>query len=89
VLGSGDATLSGQRFVLAQQMVSFVPDPTQPRGVRADIDVVVDGQIWQQVGALRDFGPADPVYTVKIAEDGTLDLEFGDGQSGRRLPTEQ
>jgi predicted phage baseplate assembly protein len=87
VLGSGDATLSGQRFVLAQQMVSFVPDPTQPRGVRADVDVVVDGRIWQQVGALRDFGPADPVYTVKIAEDGTLDLEFGDGQTGRRLPT--
>jgi predicted phage baseplate assembly protein len=87
VLGSGDATLSGQRFVLAQQAVSFVPDPKQPRGVRADIDVVVDGQIWKQVGALRDFGPAEPVYTVKITEDGTLDIEFGDGQTGRRLPT--
>jgi hypothetical protein len=87
VLGSGDATLSGQHFVLAQQAVSFVPDPKQPRGVRADIDVVVDGQIWQQVGSAARPGPADPVYTVKIAEDGTLDLEFGDGQSGRRLPT--
>jgi hypothetical protein len=87
VLGSGDATLSGQRFPLATQAVSFVPDPTQPRGVRADIDVVVDGRIWQQVGALRDFLPADPVYTVRITEDGTLDLEFGDGQTGRRLPT--
>ena len=87
VLGSGDATLSGQRFVLAQQAVSFVPDPKQPRGVRADIDVVVDGRIWQQVGTLRDVGPADSVYTVKITEDGTLELEFGDGQTGRRLPT--
>lgn len=87
VLGSGDATLAGQRFVLAQQATSFVPDATQPRGVRADIDVVVDGRIWQQVGALRDFGPADPVYTVKITEDGGLELAFGDGRSGRRLPT--
>jgi uncharacterized phage protein gp47/JayE len=87
VLGSGDATLSGQRFVLAQQAVSFVPDPKQPRGVRADIDVVVDGRIWEQVGTLRDAGPADPVYAVKITEDGTLELEFGDGQTGRRLPT--
>ena len=89
VLGSGDATVSGQRFVLAQQAVSFVPDPKQPRGVRADIDVVVDGRIWQQVGALRDVdvGPADPVYIVKITEDGGLELEFGDGQTGRRLPT--
>jgi hypothetical protein len=86
-LGSGDAALSGQRFVLAQQAVSFVPDATQPRGVRADIDVVVDGRIWKQVGTLHDFGPAEPVYTVKITEDGTLDLEFGDGQTGRRLPT--
>ena len=87
VLGSGDATLSGQRFVLAQQAVSFVPDPKQPRGVRADIDVVVDGRIWEQVGTLRDIGPADSVYAVKITEDGTLELEFGDGQTGRRLPT--
>jgi predicted phage baseplate assembly protein len=87
VLGSGDATLSGQRFPLATQAVSFVPDPKQPRGVRADIDVVVDGQIWQQVGALRGSDPADTVYTVKITEDGTLDLEFGDGQTRRRLPT--
>jgi Baseplate J-like protein len=87
VLGSGDATLSGQRFVLAQQAVSFVSDPKRPRGVRADIDVVVEGRIWQQVGTLRDVGPADSVYTVKITEDGTLELEFGDGQTGRRLPT--
>lgn len=87
VLGSGDATLSGQRFVLAQQAVSFISDPKQPRGVRADIDVVVEGRIWEQVGTLRDVGPADLVYTVKITEDGTLELEFGDGQTGRRLPT--
>jgi hypothetical protein len=87
VLGSGDATMSGQRFVLAQQAVSFVPDPKQPRGVRADIDVVVDGRIWEQVGTLRDAGPADSVYAVKITEDGTLELEFGDGHTGRRLPT--
>ena len=87
VLGSGDATLSGQRFVLAQQAVSFVPDPKQQRGVRADIDVVVVGRIWEQVGTLRDVGPADSVYAVKITEDGTLELEFGDGQTGRRLPT--
>lgn len=87
VLGSGDATLSGQRFVLAQQAVSFVPDSKQPRGVRADIDIVVDGRIWEQVGTLRDVGPADSVYTVKITEDGTLELEFGDGQTGRRLPS--
>jgi hypothetical protein len=87
VLGSGDATLSGQRFVLTQQAVSFISDPKQPRGVRADIDVVVEGRIWEQVGTLRDVGPADSVYTVKITEDGTLELEFGDGQTGRRLPT--
>src|SRR5262245_33871716 len=87
VLGSGDATLSGQRFVLAQQARSFIPDPKQPRGVRADIDVVVEGRIWEQVGTLRDVGPADSVYTVKITEDGTLELDSRDGQTGRRLPT--
>jgi hypothetical protein len=87
VLGSGDATLSGQQLVLGQTDVSFVPDSTQPRGVRADIDVIVDGRIWQQVGSLRNHGAAEHIYTVRMTEEGTLIFGFGDGQNGRRLPT--
>lgn len=87
LLGSGDGTRLNQSFVFPEAEVAFVADPTQPAGVRADIDVDVDGQTWQQVGNLRNSGPADPHYTVRLTEEGYLKLEFGDGRHGRRLPT--
>ncbi len=87
VLGSGDATLGNQIFVLAQKGVSFVADPTQPSGVRADVAVRVEGQTWEQVAALRESGPTDPHYTVRVTEEGQLAVGFGDGRAGRRLPT--
>jgi len=67
--------------------VSFVADATMPAGVRADIDVVVDGQIWQAVASLKDSAPGDPHYAARMTEEGFLSIEFGDGERGRRLPT--
>jgi hypothetical protein len=87
VLGSGDATQAGQSFVLRETGASFVPDPAGSSGVRADIEVVVDGQVWQQVSTLRESGPFDPHYQVRLTEDGQLITRFGDGQHGRRVPT--
>lgn len=87
VLGSGNAALSNQEFLLDVQGVSFVPDPGQFSGVRADIQVRVDGETWTQVPRLGASGPADPHYGVRISEDGFLRLVFGDGVNGRRLPS--
>lgn len=87
VLGSGDATQSSQSFVFEQENVSFVPDATQPSGVRATVEVRVEGRTWQQVGSLNDSGPADPHYTVRMTERECLKIAFGDGAHGRRLPS--
>jgi hypothetical protein len=87
VLGSGDAAQSGQVFVFTEKGVSFVADPNQPAGVRADIEVRVGDRVWQQVPTLADSGQADPHYVVRMTEDGGIELTFGDGRNGRRLPT--
>jgi hypothetical protein len=87
ILGSGDATASGQSFALPVRDVSFVADPSRPSGVRADVEVRVDGRRWTQVADFRDSGPTDAVYVVRVVEDGSLSIGFGDGQHGRRLPT--
>jgi len=87
VIGSGDATQSSQFFAFEQENVSFVCDATQPSGVRAAIEVRVEGKTWQQVGSLNDSDPADPHYTVRMTERGCLKIAFGDGTHGRRLPT--
>jgi hypothetical protein len=86
-LGSGDASRSHQTFRFDEKGVSFVADPGQPSGVRASIEVRIANRVWQQVPTLADSGPADPHYTVRMTEDGGVELAFGDGRNGRRLPT--
>lgn len=87
LLGTGNAALTNQTFDMGVVGVSFVTDSTMPAGVRADVEVHVGGQRWREVGSLRDSGPADPHYTVRVSEDGSLVFAFGDGENGRRLPS--
>lgn len=87
VLGSGDATQSVQVFTFKVAGVAFVADATQGSGVRADITITVAGRIWRQVSSLKDSQPSDHDYTVTMTEDGFLQITFGDGRHGRRLPS--
>jgi len=86
VLGSGIADQINQEFVFANKEVSFVADGTMDSGVRADMDVKVDGRIWQQVSTLNDSRPTDAHYVVRMTEEGYIRIVFGDGEHGRRLP---
>lgn len=87
VLGTGSAAALNQAFVLEVEEVSFVADPTQTTGVRADLAVRVSGQEWKQVATLNDSNPADAHYVVRMTEDGYVTVRFGDGTNGRRLPS--
>lgn len=87
VLGSGDATRNQQRFTLAVADASFVADPLMSAGVRADLQVRVGEETWQPIANLKDAGPTDARYQVRVDEDGHLSLQFGDGRHGRRLPS--
>ena len=87
VLGSGDGTQLNQRFTLNVQDLSFVADASMSAGVRADIKVVVAEETWAQVSNLKDSGPTDSHYQIRIDEDGQAEIQFGDGRHGRRLPS--
>lgn len=87
VLGSGDVTRSNQEFLFKNAEVSFITDSAMSSGVKADIDITVDKQTWEQVSTLNDSGPTDIHYSVKMTEEGYLNICFGDGEHGRRLPT--
>ncbi len=87
ILGSGDATQSNQSFIMAVNDVSFIPDASMSSGVRADIDVAVDGQVWQQISTLNNSSPTDIHYTVRMTEEAFLNISFGDGVLARRLPS--
>jgi len=87
ILGSGNATLSNQEFLFPVSNVSFVSDSRQTSGVRADISIIVDGETWTQVPHFNSSQATDVHYVVRMTEEGHLQIIFGDGVHGRRLPT--
>lgn len=87
VIGSGAAATVNQRFVLPVTGVATVPDPAFASGARHDLELTIQGRVWQQVPSLRDAEPDDHVYVTRLAEDGRVEVLLGDGVHGRRPPT--
>ncbi len=85
-LGSGDATLVNQAFKLAKPPLTFISAATNS-GTVTTLEVRVDGILWTETASLYDAGPDDEVYIVRIDDDGTTRVVFGDGIHGKRLPT--
>lgn len=88
VLGSGDGTATNQRFTLRKPNLTHVP-AKQPSGVADSLEIRVDSVLWTEVPSLYPAGPHDRVYVVRIADDATATVIFGDGVHGARLPTGQ
>ncbi|MFN7570707.1 MAG: hypothetical protein ACK5TK_04500 [Betaproteobacteria bacterium] len=87
VLGSGDPAAAPQRFLLRRAPLAFVPDPAAERGVRAALEVIVDGTRWTEVATLAASGPADLHYVLEIDERERASIVFGDGRHGATPPS--
>ena len=88
ILGDGDATQPFQTFTLKSTPLTHVSARTTS-GMAPALEVRVDNILWDLVDDLRDAGPDDRVYLLRIEEDGTTRIIFGDGESGQRTPTGQ
>lgn len=86
ILGSGDASQKNQTFQLAKPPLTYVSAPTASGG-KDTLTVRVNGLAWQEARTLYGCGPTDTVYTVRLADDGTTTIRFGNGVVGARLPT--
>jgi hypothetical protein len=58
----------------------------QRRRSRAELEVRVDGVMWDEVENLFSAGSADARYTTSVDEDDRLTIEFGDGRRGSVPP---
>jgi predicted phage baseplate assembly protein len=88
VLGSGDGKATHQRFTLLHKDLTHVSAPTAS-GVRDTLAVQVDGVTWTEAPSLFPLGPHDRSYVVRIQDDATATVVFGDGERGARLPSGQ
>ena len=86
VLGSGDASLAHQRFTLKKPPTTFLSAATAS-GVQSTLEVRVNGVRWDEAASLFGAAPDQPVYAARIDDDARMQLTFGDGVQGARLPT--
>lgn len=85
VLGNGDAREVFQTFKLPKFPLTYINTEngeSEPR-----LEVYVSNRMWRRVDTLLDCKPSDEVYVVREDEEGASWLQFGDGKTGRRLPT--
>ena len=85
-LGSGDARLTHQTFTLKKPPLTFVSAANET-GRASTLEIRVDNALWSEVPALGQAGHEDAVYEVRQSNDGKTHVRFGDGVTGRRLPT--
>lgn len=86
LLGSGDASAPHQSFMLKKPPTTFLSAPT-PKGVQSTLEVRVGGVLWDEVDSLFGAAPDQPAYSIRIDNDVRLQIIFGDGVRGARLPT--
>jgi|DewCreStandDraft_2_1066082.scaffolds.fasta_scaffold00296_49 hypothetical protein len=88
VLGSGNGAASHQRFTLKKPPLTYISAST-PSGALSTLQVRVNRVLWQEVPSLYAQEPDAQVYSVRLEDEGSTTVIFGDGQSGARLPTGQ
>ncbi|MGC4052341.1 MAG: putative baseplate assembly protein [Paludibaculum sp.] len=87
VLGNGDASVEWQVFNLPVAPTSYVDDPAADSGASSTLHVYVNNQEWHEVDSFYARGPGDAIFQTSVDDAGKEQVRFGDGRTGRRLPT--
>ena len=85
-LGSGDASQPNQSFTLKRPPLTYVAAPTAT-GAESTLMVRVNDLEWQEVPSLYGARPTGQDYIVRLEDDGTTTVTFGDGVTGARIPS--
>lgn len=87
VLGNGDGRERFQTFALPKAPLTYLLQPGVTPPQVPELEVRVDGRLWTRVDALFGRGPKDEVYIVREDAEGRSFVQFGDGETGARLPS--
>jgi hypothetical protein len=86
VLGDGDAAQAFQTFALRQTPLTYVPADT-PNGTASTLQVTVNEIQWDEAVDFSELRPNDRAYTTLTDDNGKVQMIFGDGEHGVRVPT--
>lgn len=86
-LGNGDGRARFQTFRVPKTPLTYLLAAGATPPQRPQLEVRVDGRLWTQVESLFGRGPLEEVYLVREDSDGNSWVQFGDGETGARLPS--
>jgi hypothetical protein len=86
ILGSGNGAEVHQTFALSKPPLTHVAAAVAS-GSESALKVYVNGVAWTQEPSLYPLDKQDRSYILRIEDDGTTTITFGDGQRGARLPS--
>lgn len=85
-LSSGDGAQSHQTFTLNKPPLTYLSS-SSPSGRDTTLSVRVNNLLWSEARSFFGMGPSAEKYIVRIEDDGTTKVTFGDSLQGARLPT--
>ncbi|MGL5058427.1 MAG: hypothetical protein ACRC62_00495 [Microcoleus sp.] len=87
VLGNGDSRQKFQTFKLPKSPLTYhnLPGETPPEV--PELQVYVNDILWQRVSSLFNRKPDAEIYIVREDANGDSWVQFGDGKTGKQLPS--
>lgn len=86
-LGNGDARLAFQTFKVPKAPVTYLLVPAATPSHVPELAVHVNGREWTRVDSFFGRGPLEEIYIVRENAAGETHVQFGDGETGARLPS--
>lgn len=87
VLGNGDSRQTFQTFKVPKAPVTYLYSPGDTPPEVPELDIYVDNKLWTRVASLFGRGPDEEIYIVREDADNNSWVQFGDGKTGKRLPS--
>ncbi len=89
ILGSGDASIPGQEFVLKNSPLTYLLSGDSSSGDRykSTLVVWVNGVQWQEVPSFYGQAGDASIFVTSEDESDNTHVQFGDGVNGARLPS--
>jgi hypothetical protein len=87
VLGNGDARQGFQTFALPKAPLTYFLASGAVPPHTPELEIWVAGRLWSRVDSFFGHGPTEQIYIVREDADGKSFVQFGDGETGARLPS--
>ncbi len=87
VLGNGDNRQMWQTFPLPKSPLTYFLSAGAVPPQTPELEIWVNARLWTRVDAFFGHAPDEQIYIVREDAEGRSFVQFGDGETGARLPS--